>query len=199
MVMFIHREEMYYSREEAQERNGCGPGRRHRRQAAERPDRRHQAGVVRQVHAVREPLAEALRRIRGPGRGLLSALRLPSKPTGGGRWELKRQATPFPPVAAGWCGSRPRIAAPLPSWETTTSWCPGGEGELEEMARFGWTEFARSALTLTLSRRGEGILIWTGICLRRVEFALSGAAISGIYTHLSRLISSLSFARNGPP
>ena len=64
VVMFIHREEMYCSREEAQERNIVGQADVIGGQAAQRPDRRHQAGLVGQVHAVRELLATAVRGLR---------------------------------------------------------------------------------------------------------------------------------------
>ena len=52
VVMFIHREEYYHSPDEVKKDNLGGPGGADRRQAAQRPDRRREAGVLQQVHAV---------------------------------------------------------------------------------------------------------------------------------------------------
>ena len=61
VVMFIHREEYYCTREEAQEKGIAGVSRGDREEAAQRPDRRRETRLVRQAHPLRKPLAEALR------------------------------------------------------------------------------------------------------------------------------------------
>ena len=66
VVMFIHREEYYCTREEAQEKNISGQADVIVAKQQQRPHRRHQARLVRQVHLFREPLPEALRRVRQP-------------------------------------------------------------------------------------------------------------------------------------
>ena len=80
VVMFIHREEYYHTREEAHGEGHCRPGRRDRGQAAQRPDRRREARLVRQAHPLREPLAETLRGVRGVSAGgfLMSPVPSPS-------------------------------------------------------------------------------------------------------------------------
>ena len=71
VVMFIHREEYYVTREEAHGKGHCRPGRRDRGQAAQRSDGRRKAGLVRQVHPFRKPLPKAVRGVqRVPGRVL---------------------------------------------------------------------------------------------------------------------------------